>query len=308
MELRDFTYLITLAEEGSISKAADRLYMAQSSLSQFLAQTEAELGAQLFTRTSRGIRLTGSGKVFIGRLRNIMAEYQNAKNELWDSEHLKGGHVSFGISSFRGERILPLVLKKFKALYPDVQVDVTEANSYRLETLLLNGRLDIAVIAMPAVRLSGDVHFLAKDEIMIAAPCGHPLREKAHEREDGNGKWVSLEDAAAYDFVLSFHDTILGTMARELFRSNKIMAHAVHDNITAEMALAMAKEGIGLAFTYRSHIGPEHVVDLYSVTEQGVYLDLGVAFPPGMYHSKGSMAMEEVLREVYAENMTGPSI
>ncbi len=303
MDLKEFTYLIVLAEEKSISKAADRLYMAQSSLSQFLASAEAELGVQLFTRTSRGIRLTGSGKVFIERIRNIMADYQNAKNELWDMEHMKGGHVSFGISSFRGERILPLILKEFKRMYPDVKVDVTEANSFRLESLLLNGRLDIAVIAMPPVRMTSGTSFLARDEILIAASPDHPVLEKARERKNGSGRWISLQDAAAYDFVLSFHDTILGTMARDLFRENHLHCRAVHDNITAEMALAMAKEGIGLAFTYGSHVVEDQTICLLRIGEEGIFLDLAVAYPPGIYHSKASQELEKVIRDVYSKAM-----
>ena len=62
MELKEFTYLLTLADEKNISRAAERLYMAQSSLSQFLYQFEEELGAKLFVRTSKGIRFTYSGE------------------------------------------------------------------------------------------------------------------------------------------------------------------------------------------------------------------------------------------------------
>ena len=65
MDMKEFTYLIALAEEGSISKAAERLYMAQSSLSQFLQQFESELGTRLFVRTSKGIHPTYSGECFI---------------------------------------------------------------------------------------------------------------------------------------------------------------------------------------------------------------------------------------------------
>ena len=72
MDLRDFQYLIALAEEGSVSRAADRLYMAQSSLSQFLQQYESELGVKLFIRTTKGIRPTANGEVFIGHLRQCL--------------------------------------------------------------------------------------------------------------------------------------------------------------------------------------------------------------------------------------------
>ena len=71
MDLKDFQYLIALADEGSVSKAADRLYMSQSSLSQSLQQCESELGVKLFLRTSKGIHPTANGEVFIGHLRQM---------------------------------------------------------------------------------------------------------------------------------------------------------------------------------------------------------------------------------------------
>ena len=72
MEIKELNYLIAIAEEKSISKAAERLYMAQSSLSQFLFQYEAELGAKLFVRTARGVRPTSAGEVFIDHARQIL--------------------------------------------------------------------------------------------------------------------------------------------------------------------------------------------------------------------------------------------
>ena len=129
MDLKDFEYLIALAEEGSVSKAADRLFMAQSTLSQFLQQYESELGVKLFLRTSRGISPTRNGEVFIEHLRRIRGEYKQARSELYDSEGMKGGRVILGISSFRGQQTLPKILKRFSELYPEVRVQVEEQNS-----------------------------------------------------------------------------------------------------------------------------------------------------------------------------------
>ena len=69
MHLKELTYIVTLADEGSISRAADKLYMAQSSLSQFLQQYESELGLPLFIRTSKGIRPTSAGTLFVDNAR-----------------------------------------------------------------------------------------------------------------------------------------------------------------------------------------------------------------------------------------------
>ncbi len=301
MELRDFQYLIVLAEEGSVSKAADRLYMAQSSLSQFLQQAESELGVKLFIRTARGIRPTANGERFISHLRQITSYYDQAKHELWDSEALKGGSVTLGISTFRGRHILPRILKRFYKLYPDVRVEVAEHHSLKLEELLLEGKIDVAVIVLPAAKLKNEAVPFTKDEVLLVAQEGHPLSQKAKPCADGPGQWVSLRDAAHYSFVLSYHDTILGKLSRDLFQQHKIKYKASNENISAAMAIAMAKHGFGLAFTYASSVESDEQLELFRIGEKGVFIDLGVALPSQEYHSRAAKAMESVIREVYRD-------
>lgn len=302
MEMKEFVYLITLAEEKNISKAAERLYMAQSSLSQFLQQFEAELGVKLFVRTSKGIRTTYSGECFIDHAREMLLEYQRAKNELWDNENLTAGKVIFGISSFRGLRLLPKILKNFNEKYPKVKVEVVEQHSMRLEELLLDGQIDLAVVAMPTVKLKNEVSKLKSDEILIVANKDHPVMKHAHYIEGTSNYWVELEDAVQYDFVLSGYDTILGSFGRDMFRKKKMKYHSENENISAAMAVSMAREGIGLAFTYQSCAEMYDNIEYLRIGKEGKFLNLGIGYPSNEYHSKGAKELEKVVREIYQNN------
>ena len=300
MDLKDFQYLIALADEGSVSKAADRLYMSQSSLSQSLQQYESELGVKLFLRTSKGIHPTANGEVFIGHLRQIVSYYKQARSELWDNEGMKGGHVRFGISSFRGAQTLPKILMEFSAKYPEVHVDVVEEHSLKLEELLLEGKLDVAVIALPAAKLKNEASLLTKDEVYLVAPKGHALLKSAHAAPDGR-RWVSLKEAAQYPFVLSGHNTILGNISRNLLQKEKVKYTAEHDDISAAMAVSMAKAGIGIAFTYASCLDPDDHLETFRIGEKGVFLNLGVALPSREYYSLSAKALREIVCEVYRQ-------
>ena len=300
MDLKDFQYLIALADEGSVSKAADKLYMSQSSLSQSLQQCESELGVKLFLRTSKGIHPTANGEVFIGHLRQIVSYYKQARSELWDNEGMKGGHVRFGISSFRGAQTLPKILMEFSAKYPEVHVDVVEEHSLKLEELLLEGKLDVAVIALPAAKLKSEASLLTKDEVYLVAPKGHALLKSAHAAPDGR-RWVSLKEAAQYPFVLSGHNTILGNISRNLLQKEKVKYTAEHDDISAAMAVSMAKAGIGIAFTYASCLDPDDHLETFRIGEKGVFLNLGVALPSREYYSLSAKALREIVCEVYRQ-------
>lgn len=122
MEIKELNYLIAIAEEKSISKAADRLYMAQSSLSQFLQTLESSLDSKLFVRTSRGVRLTEAGTIMLKYAYATLAEYHRTQDEIQDLKDLKSGSVILGISGFRGSYLLPPVLNAFKLDYPGIRV------------------------------------------------------------------------------------------------------------------------------------------------------------------------------------------
>ena len=99
MDFKELDYLITLADEKNISRAAEKLFMAQSSLSHFIRQLESELGTTLFIRTPRGIIPTASGEQFLVHARNMLQEFHIAKNELCELNHLVKGTIQFGIST-----------------------------------------------------------------------------------------------------------------------------------------------------------------------------------------------------------------
>ncbi len=298
MDLKELNYIVTIAEEGSISKAAERLYMAQSSLSQFLQLYENELGTHLFMRTSRGVRPTASGSIFIDHARQILLHYRRAQSELWDIEELDGGQIELGISTFRGTYILPKVLKKFHDKYPKIHVEITEKDSIYLEEMISEGLLDIALIALPGLRLKSQVDFLTRDEILIIARKGHAILDQVHREPDGRA-WISLKEAAPYEFILGSPETILGMIARKEFAKLGIEPFARNTNITAPFAAAMARDGVALAFTYHSCLVPDENVEYLSVGKEGMYLDLNLAYPVGEYRSKATRALAQMLHEIY---------
>lgn len=301
MDLRELNYIVTIAEEGSISQAAEKLFMAQSSLSQALRVYEAELGTSIFMRTTRGVRPTAAGRAFIDHAKQILNSYRRAQSEVWDIEGLQGGQVEFGISSYRGMYLLPPVLTRFRRLHPNVHVQITELDSLDLEDHILKGLLDIALIALPPVRLREQVDFLTSDEIILVAAADHPVMDFARPRRDGDGLWVDFGDTTQFEYILGPPNTVLGRTAREQFRLCGREPVGLNTSISAPFAAAMATEGLGLALTYRSCMTGDSRVRYLRMGEKGVFIDLGLAYPSGEYRSKAVCALEGVIREVFSE-------
>lgn len=102
MDLKELDYIVTVANEGSISRAAEKLFMAQSSLSQAVRLFEQDLGTPIFVRTARGVRPTSAGEAFIFHARQILQQYQEARSEASDIENLRAA-LSFSASVPTGE-------------------------------------------------------------------------------------------------------------------------------------------------------------------------------------------------------------
>ena len=312
MEIKELNYLIAIAEEKSISKAAERLYMAQSSLSQFLQTLESSLDSKLFVRTSRGVRLTEAGTIMLKYAYATLAEYHRTQDEIQDLKDLKSGSVILGISGFRGSYLLPPILNAFKLDYPGIRVQIVEQNSMALEQMLLNGEIDLAIINQRGLpRLSYIPFFeeeLLNDEICLIAHENHPIMDFARKfpaasQTTSRIPWyVNLADAIRYEFFLSDYDTILGREARRVFSKNGLQPITCNESLTALMAAALAAAGHGLAFTYYSSRHYFRDAHFLSLGSDGAFVELAAALAPGRYHSKAALALQEVLLKVLSED------
>lgn len=240
-----------------------------------------------------------NGEIFIDNARSILKHYQLVQMELWDIADLKVGSVILGISSFRGKYMLPRILKNFHEKYPNIQVKIVEQNSMALEDMLVEGSIDLAVVALPLTRLTHGADFLKKDEIFIVTHKEHPVMKVAHKYEDSSLYWVDLKDTASFEYILSDYDTILGSIARQQFKKAGINPPAYNTTITADLAASMAKEGLGLAFTYQSCAEPNPDTVYISIGKQGVFLELALAHPYSTYQPRAAKALGQVIRETF---------
>lgn len=146
MELRQLRYFIGASEAGSLLKASSRLHVAQPALGQQIAALEAEVGAQLFTRSSRGVALTDAGKVFLEHAKVVLSDLERARDAVRGIGSAPRGEVALGLPTTVGLTATVAILKACRTHLPDVRLKVVEAYSGFLREWLLSGRLDLAVL------------------------------------------------------------------------------------------------------------------------------------------------------------------
>ena len=297
MDFKEFEYVIAVAEEGTISAAADRLYLSQPSISKFLKKLEDRLGTPLFNRTSTGVRLTYAGEVYVQNAKSILQQYRRTKNQLRDIENLENGRVDFGISSYRGSYLLPQILKRFYDRYPNVEIIIHEHDSKKLEAMIADGDLDLALVAKTDYEKYVDKQVLA-DEVVLVTAKDHPIEKIARsDKQNPEMKWINISEISRYNFILSPTKTILGTIARRLFGLSNSHYNYTNDNCSAEMAAALAKAGIGIAFSYRSCCEDRDDLAIYSIGENKEFVPLVLLYPSGEYVYRATDLLAELIRK-----------
>src|SRR3954451_3690032 len=175
MELRHLRYFVTIAEERSITRAAERLWIAQPGLSTQMRRLEAELGIQLLHRHTRGVELTPAGAMFLERARATLAAAEAASSTGANLEAGLVGTVRLGIAAEAPAKLAPRMLATFGQARPDVEVTVFESYSGTLMRDLRDGRLDAVIV--PAAFGSAELRSLpvgSEPWVVLAGP-GHRL-------------------------------------------------------------------------------------------------------------------------------------
>jgi DNA-binding transcriptional LysR family regulator len=173
MELKQIQYFIALFEEGTVTRAAKRLNIAQPALSMQIAKLEAELRQTLFERGPHGMAPTEAARLMYRLYTPIMRDIGHAREQLSRRDVIVTGRVSLGMVSSEAQSVLPESLARFDALFPQVEVSVADGFSAQLIDAVESGRLDAAIINKPRGRLALDVEPLLVEEMVLVTSAAH---------------------------------------------------------------------------------------------------------------------------------------
>ncbi|HEY4278437.1 MAG TPA: LysR substrate-binding domain-containing protein [Conexibacter sp.] len=252
MELRQLRYLVALADERHFTRAAARLRVAQPALSQQIRKLERELGVPLFDRTTRSVRLTEAGELLVVRARRVLAEIEDAGEELRELAGVVAGRVTIGMSQTPGPFDVVGLLAGFHASFPDVELAMREDLSVSLAGQLRAGELDVAFLTIvDEPDTSGlTVHPLAVEELLVVLAPGHPLagRERLAVDELREEEFVSFPRGATIRRAVERRAREAGFEPRTVFETSEV-----------SRTRALVSGGLGVAVLPRSDalaIGP----------------------------------------------------
>lgn len=301
MNFRQLEYIQAIQKEGSISGAAKKLFISQSALSQQLIKLEEEIGAPLFERGISPLRPTYLGEQYLAYVRRILFEYEEANRLLQDLENSKKGRLVVGIPPNRSMQILPSLLPKFIAQYPDIELIFREYKSFELDEMILQGDIDFSIMVSPSQSPMISFTPLLKEEIFLAVPENSPLHQKFQNRPmDFN----CCKDAS---FILMKKGHRLHSLAKELFEAYGFEPHVLMETGNVDLARKIVAEGTGVCFTSQmaAILNPLHHPPIYySIGEKGIFWDLGICYHKDKYITWAmSLFFQYVKKEIEKNGM-----
>jgi LysR family hca operon transcriptional activator len=251
MELRHLRYFIAVAEEGSLTGAAEqRLHTAQPSLSRQIRDLEYEVGAQLLVRSARGVELTQSGRAFLDHARLALVQVEAAVEAA--RRVAEPAKPTFALGFLTGQEMdwLPKAMRILRDELPNIDVSVSSQYSPDLAQGLLRGKLDLAFMRPEAQMPDLEYRVVVKEPLIVAMPSDHRLAPQ---------DTIALQDIAGETFIgMSNTAPALRAVIEDYLERTGADLKPAHrvDNLAMAMSLIASTRGVALLPTYAKNFLP----------------------------------------------------
>ncbi|MFF8914826.1 LysR family transcriptional regulator [Streptomyces sp. NPDC015032] len=258
MELQQMRYVVAVAELGNFTRAARRCLVVQSALSHQIARLEKELGARLFDRTSRQVRLTAAGEAFLPEARQALDAAERARAEVAATVGEVRGRLAVGAIPTIAAVDIPAALRAFHLRYPKVHIVLRDGASKDLVQEVRDGTLDVAFLGvLPSYRPKGvRDHELATGELVAVVAPAHPLAGRTE---------VSLERLAKEMFVDHPDGTAARAQSEEAFAAMGLTREVAFEVSSTDFIVRLVRSGLGIAMlpaAFAAEVAGVHVLSV----------------------------------------------
>ena len=279
MDIRHLEYFLEVVRQGSFSKAATALHVTQPSISKMIKSLEDELGFPLIYRTAKKIELTDAGQAVLEQAQQISALFQNLTVDLADLTNLEKGRVRIGIPPIAGSTIFPRVLGEFNRAYPNIQIQLCEFGSKKVELAVLEGSLDVGIVcSLPARDDVFAAFSFVEDPLRLIVHPEHPL-----------AKLPSVDFAALADeaFVLYSEDFSLYDLISHRCKLSGFQPKIICKTSQQEFMTQMVAAKLGVALLpgkICDELDPKMIVSI-PLTDPQIMLHLAIIWRKDRYLS-----------------------
>lgn len=247
ISIREIKYILTVAEEKNISRAALKLNISQPALSQAILKIEATIGVPLFARNKNGFSLTNIGHIFVEYGTKILESMDAIENYLHPSDTHTQESLSVGIPYYLSSIIMPPVLHEFDKAHPNINIMLTELPSHNLETELIQRRISMAIIPLPIQSTGIDYTELIHSRMSIFLSEDDPLTKKLYTKEGCDGNYIDLHELRDAPFIMLKKNQRTTTVAETLMHNANIDHKISYVTQNFDTLKQLVSNGMGIA-------------------------------------------------------------
>ncbi len=306
-------YVYAVYHEGSFTRAAEKLYISQPSLSAAIKNLESEIGAPLFDRGAGGVELTEVGRIYIDCAERMMKIREEFVSRLNDINTLEVGQITVGGTNYLSSYILPRIINRFSSMYPGIDVTLTEANSRALGEMVAREEIDLVIDSFDDTFDAYDALRLMHEEILLCVPRDCAVNRSLQEYaiparllEPGS----DLSTVPSVPLAL-FHDENFILLKAGNDMHNRATAFLGAAGITPRVSFyvdqmntsyALAEQGMGICFatdTLFRFRGVSDKIVLYKVSGEHSGRTLYVAHKKNRYCTRAMTKFIETAHHVF---------
>ncbi|HEY6631122.1 MAG TPA: LysR family transcriptional regulator [Rhizobiaceae bacterium] len=237
--IRQLQYFVAVAEQGTVSGAAQNLSISQSSVTEAIKELENDLGVALFDRHPRGLSITHRGHHFLRHATKILADVSYARRTFFSEREATTGRLQLGVTSLVAGYVLSDLLARYRRAHPAVEISAIEDNGDYLEHLLVGGKLDIAVMVTSNLRdrMALQSEILEVSAYRLWLPLGHSL---------ASAEIINLGDIAAEPLIMLTVDEIEENTGK-LLHALGARPHVAFRTRSVEAVRSLVATGAGVA-------------------------------------------------------------
>lgn len=303
MFVKNPEYFLTIVKERSISKAADRLYLSQPYLSQYLAKLESTLGVALLDRSHSPLSLTPAGEVFHAYLERQGYLDRQLVSDLRDLKDKKRPTLHIGVSPWRGSTLLPDVLPLFAKDYPDVQVVLHEVPVPKLVDLAAGSVIDFCIMHIPTDLSELTYELVMQERIFLLSHRDHPLVQGMHSSHDAPLHFPDLRLLEKERLIMLPPDWRLSKLLHNTFSVHNVEPQNILVTTNNTTAINLVAENQGFAFLQESGISRTPYLDrlsCFTIGDPVLTCPMAVVYKKNGFLSPAARSFIDLIRQQYS--------
>jgi len=290
MELRSLSYFVRIAELGSITRAASHLRVAQPALTRQVQRLEDELGVALFTRVNRGVRLTEAGQKLLESAIRILRDVERTGDEIRAHDAHPSGKIILGVTPTLCPVLVPELFSRMRVHYPMIELKVVHAGMVRLEEMIIDGRVDLALLSeLSRSRLIVSTRLAEEEMVLVTRPGTRP-----------HGV-VSAAELRRITLILgdglrAAMDALLAGLGIELKVEVELNDH--------ETIRLMVQQGVGASILPHASVAREcarGLAEAHRLTASGIFRTLALGVAANRSSSVAREAVTQTLRQLLTD-------